>query len=177
MKKKAPEDKASHFFCLHDDIQSLKAKTIIGSIARQFAEDIPANEFADLSREWSKGDIALTALASFLISKLSKSCRYFIILDGLDECDEAEAEEVLKILFILQASVLQISVYCATRPALVNTLRSNFKPERIIDMEDRENQEYLASDMNQFIQNDIKVRDQEILPMILQNLRDGAEGM
>ncbi len=168
-----PEDRASYFFCRHEDEQSLRARTIIGSIAKQLAEDIPSSEFVDLDGD----DLETPIIVSFLIRKLSRSRQYYIIIDGLDECEVNDIRETIEMLSKLIASPLRVSVYCSTRPAILNWLPSDFRPERVIAMEDPQNYVRLARDMTQFVEKNLTVKDQEMESIILNKLQEGAEGM
>ena len=46
IKEVSPEHTVSYFMCRYDDIESLKARTIFGSIARQFLSDLPVEDFS-----------------------------------------------------------------------------------------------------------------------------------
>ncbi|OBT54916.1 hypothetical protein VE04_06568 [Pseudogymnoascus sp. 24MN13] len=93
----------SYFFCRYDILESLKARTVIGSLARQLLRPI-----ADLATV--AGFIDRTAtfaldfemMFSLLQRAIAPNSRAYFVLDGLDECDSAERE-----ILVLQLRKLQ----------------------------------------------------------------------
>ena len=167
------EDVIAFFFCRYDHEESLRARTIVGTIARQLAKEIPSSSFSDFEED----DRELAAIIPFLISNLNKSRRYFIILDGLDECDQKEAIEAIDMITNLSASPLYIRFYLSTRPTTLTWLPSNFHPEEIINMEDQTHHKNLARDITRYIEMNLQLKNREMEPAILRKLQEGAEGM
>jgi ankyrin repeat protein len=80
----------AYFFCRHDVQESLQARTILGSLARQLLRTLSDLEM--LSERCGSSHIADSAdtiLESFL-EGYSPSQRTCFVIDGLDECDETE---------------------------------------------------------------------------------------
>ena len=80
----------AYFFCRHDIQESLQARTILGSLARQLLRTLSDLEI--LSENGSNPHIASSTdriLESFLKGYSPSQMTYFVI-DGLDECDETE---------------------------------------------------------------------------------------
>ncbi|KAL8896568.1 MAG: hypothetical protein Q9207_007647 [Kuettlingeria erythrocarpa] len=181
METTSPKDVTSFFFCRFDDQESLKATTIIGSMARQLVSDIPENSFRAFDRE--------TPIAEFLETTLSKTRQYFIILDGLDECDEAQAQEVSKFLqSLLSFPHLQIKTFCCSRPSVLDWLPLKELSQQHISLESVENQGRIASDIGTFIsitleewlEGDspkLRIGDANLILTIVQCLKDKAQGM
>ena len=141
----SPKDVTSFFFCRFDDQESLKARTIIGSIARQFVNDIPEDNFHGFCNE--------TPVIEYLEIALSHTRQYFIILDGLDECPEEEIREVSEILYrLLSSPRLQIKIFWFSRPNIVDWLPPKLKTEQQISLETTESQDRIGSDIRKFIQ-------------------------
>ncbi|RYN73204.1 hypothetical protein AA0117_g7987 [Alternaria alternata] len=80
----------AYFFCRHDIQESLQARTILGSLARQLLRTLDDLEI--LSENGGNSHIASSTdriLDSFLKGYSPSHMTYFVI-DGLDECDETE---------------------------------------------------------------------------------------
>jgi hypothetical protein len=80
----------AYFFCCYDIPESLNAGTIIRSLVRQFLVsipefDIPAKFLNDTTSAPDFDD-----MFSLLLSALPSKFRAYLILDGLDECDDSE---------------------------------------------------------------------------------------
>ncbi|KAM3071951.1 hypothetical protein ACMFMF_007348 [Clarireedia jacksonii] len=91
-----------YFFCRHDILESLKARTVIGSLTRQLLSSIP-----DLSMV---GDILATsptldleAISSLLHRALPYNYNLCLVIDGLDECSSSERAMVEQELQALQS--------------------------------------------------------------------------
>ncbi|KAL3293838.1 vegetative incompatibility protein het-e-1, partial [Colletotrichum asianum] len=87
-----------YFFCRHDLPESLKCRTIIGSLARQCLDQLPVGSqpFAD--------DIPLLdtfAMTKLMMSSINMSKTY-VIVDGLDECSIEERCSLLQCIAPLQ---------------------------------------------------------------------------
>ena len=151
----------SFFFCRYDDQESLKARTIVGSIARQLASNLPRDAFTKL--EHSEPDT--TAITTFLQAKLGERRRHFILLDGLDDCEETHAKEVVDFFQKLVESPLQVKVYCSSRP--ISWLPLKFRPQQHINLDSDENRNKLALDINHFIQISLEERLEGEVPELV----------
>ena len=128
----------AYFFCRDDLPESLKARTIIGSLARQLLHQIP-----DLTgvMEYLQ-DLSLTVdcegILKVLRRALPSTFKAYFVLDGLDECDEAERKEtVLQLLKVQEAFALRICISLRSEPN--NTLalhREEFATASIIAISD-----------------------------------------
>ncbi|KAK1753251.1 hypothetical protein QBC47DRAFT_54387 [Echria macrotheca] len=92
----------AYFFCRHDIPESLKAEIILGSLLRQLLQTIsdltPAEKFVEevgFVRDPEK-------VEKLLQLQIPHDFKPYFVLDGLDECDGPQAQEVLKILGYLQ---------------------------------------------------------------------------
>ena len=103
-----------YFFCRHDIPESLKARTVIGSLARQLL--LPIGDLAMVAVFIEKTTILaldFEVIFSILQSALLPKFRAYFVLDGLDECDSAEREILIRQLRKLQETfplVLCVSV-------------------------------------------------------------------
>lgn len=101
-----------YFFCQHDIEESLTARTIIGSIARQLINTnlsrLP-DEFLDLNMI-----SGLDGLLKFLLSIIPNTTEAFLVLDGLDECQHHERLTTLRCLERLQKA-FPLKICCSFR--------------------------------------------------------------
>jgi ankyrin repeat domain-containing protein 50 len=79
----------AYFFCRHDIAESLTARTVIGSLARQLLRPIP--DLAMVARFLDETSIApdFEKVFSLIQCDLPPDYKAYFILDGLDECDDA----------------------------------------------------------------------------------------
>ena len=142
---KPSKDRASFFFCRFDDQETLKARTIVGSIAKQLASNLPVDAFDDIANE----DPDPSVITLFLLAHLSQTQRHYVAIDGLDDCEPSEAQEVTRFLRRLVDSHLKIKIFCSSRPM---SLLSTFRPQQHIDLDTDENKQHLTQDINHVIQ-------------------------
>lgn len=87
-----------YFFCRHDVPESLKSRTVLGSLARQYLSQLP--EKSDGFNE-SIPMLDLDGLTALMKPNIEKRTR-FLLLDGLDECSMEERRSILTQLSWLQ---------------------------------------------------------------------------
>ncbi|KAF2022730.1 hypothetical protein EK21DRAFT_12957, partial [Setomelanomma holmii] len=86
----------AYFFCKHDILESLQARTIIGSLARQLLRtvtdlSIPAKSCEDTQ---TTGDTE--QVLEMLFQSFPSKVKVYLVLDGLDECDNEEKEMLVQ---------------------------------------------------------------------------------
>ena len=185
IEKISPKDVTAYFFCRFDDTESLKAKTIIGSIARQLVSDLPATAFRAFNQESIDG----TSIISALEAMLSHTRQYFIVLDGLDECGEVQIKEVVEIFHgLLLSPHLRIKFFWSSRPNVLRWLPGRFLTQQRINLETVENQSRVAHDIIKFIvvtleewldgdAPELQINDPSLIQTVLHCLENGAQGM
>ncbi len=185
MESVSPKDMTSFFFCRYDVEESLEAKSIVGSIARQLANTLPANAF----RGFEYDNTFPTAVIKFLETTLNSARRYFIVLDGLDECEEAQIKIIAEFFHdLLESPLLQIKIYCSGRPIVASWLPLSLRPQQHIVLETIENQNKISLDIRNFINvtleerlegetPELQIGDPTLILTILNRLEKGAEGM
>jgi hypothetical protein len=91
----------AYFVCWHDTPESLKARTVIGSLARQLLRPIP--DLAIVAELLDETSLVLNfeRIFSLLQRALPPNCKAYFILDGLDECDYAERKVLIQQLWKL----------------------------------------------------------------------------
>ncbi|KAL8660534.1 MAG: hypothetical protein Q9202_006457 [Teloschistes flavicans] len=175
------KDLVCFHFCRFDDQESLKASTIIGSIARQLVNDLPEDSFHDFEHRPTTMD--------FLKNTLDNIRQYFIILDGLDECSESNIREVSETLHsLLSYSHLHIKVFWCSRPNIPQWIRSKLRTQQHVSLETVQSQSQVASDIGRFIdvtleewlEGDtprLQIGDPTLVLMIEDRLKNEAGGM
>ncbi|ERF72836.1 hypothetical protein EPUS_04271 [Endocarpon pusillum Z07020] len=92
----------AYFFCRHDVSESLKARTVLGSLARQLLLSVPdLTMVVELLGETSPA-LDFDGLFRLLQRALPPNCKAYFILDGLDECNDAERNIMISQLRKLQ---------------------------------------------------------------------------
>ena len=113
-----PDAVVAYFFCRFDETLSLKARTIVGSIARQLIQATTPT-YHDSMKAIMANTIALDEdqLLRYMKICLPESGKvYFIILDGIDECDNSDGSEILHWIQELGHSCPCLKFYCSSRP-------------------------------------------------------------
>ncbi|KAK5038212.1 hypothetical protein LTS07_001681 [Exophiala sideris] len=114
----APDAGVAYFFCRYDDLESLKARTIIGSLTKQLLSSLEPKAFESMH---ITGDSTLET--EQMLQYLQKLLpvhrqRCFIILDGLDECSQEEIATLMQFLRSVLTIKTTLQVFCASRPEL-----------------------------------------------------------
>jgi len=181
----SPKDVVAFFLCRFDDQESLRARTIIGSVARQLVNHLPADTFPRLDHR----NIDELAIIEFLEATLDHSRQYFIMLDGLDECEEAQLKEVAEIFHnLLLLPRLRIQFFWSSRPNVHNWLPGRFLTKQHINLGTMEIQDKIASDIRTFIRvtleewlegetPELQLNNPTLIITILDCLEKRAQGM
>ncbi|KAL8284840.1 hypothetical protein RB600_009325 [Gaeumannomyces tritici] len=113
----------AYFFCRHDIPDSLQARTIMGCLARQLLGPPPGPaRLGDLTDPTSPA-IDLDGVTSLLLKVLPP--RAYIVVDGLDECDDGQAQSMFDVLRQLQdTSSLLVCVSFRVEPGTASRLRT-----------------------------------------------------
>ncbi|CRL23409.1 Ankyrin repeat-containing domain [Penicillium camemberti] len=120
----------AYFFCRHDVSESLKAREVIGSLARQLLYHISdfttAAEYLDITHQIEPME-RLMGLLSSSLAPLRLSRRFFLVIDGLDELDVHQRDILIQQLSDLQSETLTILLCISLRDdPNENPLKTNF---------------------------------------------------
>ena len=129
----------------------------------------------------------MTAILDFLKTVLTRKRRYFIVLDGLDECEEEQSKVLVNIFRgLLDTPMLHIKLYFTTRKSVMNWIPLKLQPERHIVLDTAENQARVTRDIDNFVnaslqerlrENELQLRDPTLILQIQDALKTGAQGM
>ncbi|KAI3584162.1 hypothetical protein IWW34DRAFT_800204 [Fusarium oxysporum f. sp. albedinis] len=112
----------TYFFCRHDAPESLRAHTILGALARQLLCTIEEpTAMPEDSTVTGPPFLDYEGILHLLKRTLNPSCRAYFILDGLDECDDNQKEDVISRLREIQ-TVCSLLVCLSFRQEASNVL-------------------------------------------------------
>ena len=115
----------TYFFCRHDMSESLKARTVIGSLARQLLCLIPDLSMVAELLSGTQPVMDVETILELLRRALPVDYKAFFILDGIDECDHAERRELARQLRDLQSIIaLRLCVSLRLEPNNTSQLSS-----------------------------------------------------
>jgi NACHT domain. len=175
----------SYYFCRIDNEASLSAREIIGSLARQILNThIEQSGYETLlSLQEITQDLSMTDVVKFLLSHLeaANGDKYYVILDGLDECDSNQVQAVARAIAELCSNYVGFKILCAGRPGLEKQFKYTAPQYRIIV-----NEEKVKSDMDHYITKTLEkcledetliLGEPAIITEIYNTLRGKAGGM
>jgi Cdc6-like AAA superfamily ATPase len=176
----------AYFFCRYDEVDSLLAKTIVGSIARQILEQLEL-DLDDIISNINTNILGAEKLVDILMQILSKNPsltqRFFIVLDGVDECKEVASREVLTCLARLATSSSPtIHIFCSGRSDVSQWVLRTLQPDHTLSMSATR----CSEEMNQHIVEALKealetgrliLNNPEIIMKIRDTLLANAHGM
>ena len=170
----------SYFFCRHDEAISLETRTILGSIARQIFEHTKS-DIADAIAEVKHDTIDIDQILDYLQELLpSDSRKYFIVIDGLDECEEKDTRLLLQCLKQLLESKHSFQVYCSSRADIYRWAQLLLEPRWNISMQQTsvDIEEYVEETLvNRLESGSLSVGDLTIVLTIQDVLLKKAHGM
>ncbi|KAL4801774.1 hypothetical protein BDV18DRAFT_164585 [Aspergillus unguis] len=103
-----------YFFSQHDTTESLTARTVIGSLARQISQVLVKDPENVIGMLPDSDCMEIKEWVRFLKRLVPQAYRAYFILDGLGHCDPIEQKSVLAALQALQ-NIMNLSVCVSTR--------------------------------------------------------------
>lgn len=152
----------SYFFCDFNDPRSREPKTILTSLARQilniFDETPEISERLKSMFETNHREPKINELSELLLSVSQLPTASFLLIDGLDECEDSDRREVLSCLTnLIRKSQSRIKIILSSRWMDILESLENFRP---ISLESSRN----CEDIELYIRGTI---DQRILDRII----------
>ena len=172
----------SYFFCRYDDSESILARTIVGSIARQLLGDLLHEIYAKLDGELQNSTPDVQEILRFLKASLRQDRQYIIVIDGLNECEDSEAQLAIDIMeSLLNTNDLRIRLYYSCRSnsiAWPSTDQCLFQLAiRYTDVEADINT-FIHATLEKKVKDDVlQVGDPYVILAVKQALIEGAQGM
>jgi Cdc6-like AAA superfamily ATPase len=171
-----------YFFCRYDIAESLTARAIFGSLTRQLLCQ-QTIELTRLQQDYaSQIMLDCDMMLEILQTLLSHNEKYYILIDGLDECPQGEIDTIVGLLQNLQRalSTLICISYREEARSPVEKLSKGFvrlhtlkAPEMNPDIE-----AYIDAELQERLQSDkLSIGDPTIVLSIREALLKGAQGM
>lgn len=177
-----PHSSLASFFCRSDEATSLKAREIVGSLARQLLEDLPSGLFACVRNDRGLGDVPFNTerLVSYVDRLLPKANTIYLILDGLDECQQEDLDMLASALLDLMGTLRRnVKLFWTGRPDLLSRVSSPLNPDHHIQITPSKNghevKEFIGYKLETALATDkLKLRDPNIIIKIRDALEAGA---
>ncbi|CAG8929642.1 unnamed protein product [Penicillium salamii] len=175
----------AYYFCRVDDAESLLARNIIGSLARQmldfqitYAQDENLQRLSDASN-----DLHTSELTDFILTHLHIDEKYHLVIDGLDECEISEIRKVAQsVAQLCRARPEDIKVLYSGRPELERSLFGALRPKFRISVTEAK----IGSEMDRYIdatlercleEEQLILGDETTRLKIQEALQTGSKGM
>ncbi|MCJ1328293.1 hypothetical protein MMC10_004969 [Thelotrema lepadinum] len=184
----ASDKHVAFLFCRHDDLRSLKARTIIGSLIRQILEPVRSRlDIGGFRASLSSGALSFShrevsdLLAEFL-SVIHDSIT--IVINGLDECNVCEVGTVLS--WIRRLEDLSpfkehiFKFFISSRPELLKSMPQKLQPTFFLSMADgnEDLKNYIEDTLDErYSDGSLQLIDSSIKTTIRNALEYGAQGM
>ncbi|OAP57751.1 hypothetical protein AYL99_08489 [Fonsecaea erecta] len=176
---KFPDALVCYLFCSHDDAESLKAKTIIGSLARQLLSSLNPDVFGSIDTT-KPGLLGTDEIVAHLLGLLPQNEQIFVIVDGLDECNETELDRLFDCLDRFLKSNHRFHVFCSSRLDIHTKYRTALQPRHHLPlpMHNPEIAQYIDSALEDRLEKgSLCLGDPDIILTIRQALLEGSHGM
>ncbi|RYN29848.1 hypothetical protein AA0112_g7112 [Alternaria arborescens] len=172
----------TYFFCRHDIPESLRARVILGSLARQLLRTVDDHEILlDICEDThTSGDT--DKILELIFKGYSPDHKAYLVIDGLDECDDEERRVLAQAIGEIQGK-LNVLICASFRVEPNNGLQSithHLLSTRIVPLPEKN------PDIDAFIEADLRrCLDQELLTIgdatLIIDIQDalvaGSQGM
>lgn len=182
----------AYFYCLHDQKETLDTLVILSSILKQLIAsfpDIPGKVISKFEHDkylGKLGGLHLNTIIEFLIETAQQaSSPLFILIDGLDECNEVTRVELLKTLMPLtldSGPVLssQIKICLFSRP--YDDIREHLANHLEIPILKADNMDDMLTFLSCQITSSASLdallkKEQGLRSQVIRDLVDKADGM
>lgn len=169
------------FFFVSDDTTVHRARTALGSLARQILESLPDLQWTDLLKEESRS-LTMDGLTRILAKVVPSTMRIHLILDGFDEFPEMERQILVEQLKELQSWV-QLRICISWRLEAKSRVRRDFDvfgqhATLEIPRINPEIEKFVKAEIEALLDTgELLIRDDAIVDEIRQRLVEGADGM
>lgn len=171
-----------YFFCRSDEASSLKAREVIGSLARQLFEDLPDDEFRlnQVNHSLVGTTLSTEQIVSDMMLLLPPHWQYILVIDGLDECEKDQAKALLgSIQSLLKLSSHMFRIFLTGRSDFASRVSEQIPPDYHIHISPINNgpeiSRYIEHALEDALEsNRLKLRDPSIILKIQEALELGA---
>ncbi|USP79227.1 Arp, Ankyrin repeat protein [Curvularia clavata] len=172
----------AYFFCKHDIPESLQARTIIGSLARQLLLNVP--DLGILAKSCKNTHTAsdTEAVVEMIFQGFPADAKVYFVLDGLDECDDEEKETLVQAIWKIQVK-LKMLICASFREEPNNGLQSitdKFLATRAVSIpaDNPDIDTFIEADLERCLrQGRLTIGDPTLILEIQEALSKGSQGM
>ena len=181
MVHESPNHSISYFLFRFDQVVS--ARVVLGSLARQLLESLPFDSSSEEAPADSETPTDQHRIVSLLQQILPDTRKYFVVLDGLDECDEDEARLLIDCLRELLSSTRHVfKLYCSCRPDIVQWASEGLSDIKHVSMSspavNTEIAQFIRSSLERCLEgNLLQLGNPTLIHTIEDALLEGAQGM
>jgi hypothetical protein len=128
-------------------------------------------------------DLDIAEVVDFLLSRLEVDKTYYLVVDGLDECDDGEIRKVaLSMAQLCHKRSKDLKILCASRPEFEKQLFTVIRPTYKISVTEEKVQSdidrYIATILDRCLEEEqLRLGDPKIIVKIVEALREGSDGM
>ena len=184
VEKDDPDTLVVFFFTRFDDQESLKPETILRSILRQLLQPITELDALEaILQHASMGALAdLRDVSSLICRRANQLKNLYIVVDGLDECEKLEREELMKELSWICAESPTTKAFVAGRESLASKMKQVFPTLVQVSMACSAAQSeigiFVTGAVQERLRNeDLIIEDPSLIDEISDALIKGADGM
>lgn len=169
------------YFFVSDDTIGHRARTVLGSLARQILESLPDSQWTDLLEEESRS-LTTGRLAPILGKVVPSTMKIHLILDGFDEFPEVERQILVEQLKELQSWV-QLRICVSWRLEARSRARKDFDvfvQHAVLEIPraNPEIEKFVSAELDTLLENGgLLITDSAVVDEIRQRLVEGADGM
>ncbi|KAI0517855.1 hypothetical protein F5B22DRAFT_635706 [Xylaria bambusicola] len=182
LSKKGSDSVVSFFFVESGNQESLRADTIIRSILRQrlVSPQIPRQVMEDL--ENLDSFTGLDKFVDLLRIMMPPPTPSYVVIDGLDECENQDRSRLLVALSQLIDSRENIRIFLSSRDSVHGEIRKTFKTYKSFSMDCPSGHDAISIFINDIVRNKIQneelsIGDPSLEEDIKLTLARGAQGM
>lgn len=172
----------AYFFCKHDVMESLQARTIIGSLVRQLLRTIPDLGALSMYCEDTNANCTTETLLELLFKGFPSHRKVYLVLDGLDECNLEEKKVLIQAVRKIQDR-LQVLLCASFREEPNNGLQlitGRLLNARVVSLPDDnpDIEAFIEADLERCLaQRLLTIGDPTLILEIQDALLKGSQGM
>ncbi|KAH7550938.1 hypothetical protein BM1_10311 [Bipolaris maydis] len=173
----------AYFFCKYDILGSLQTRTILGSLVRQLLSSIPdLGALAKRYEDTQHREIDIEELLEFLFQGFTSRQKVYLVIDGLDECDFAQKETLIKAIQKIQ-DTLKVWICASIREESNNNLQSIttiLRAVRVVSLPDDnpDIEAFVETELERCLsQGKMTIGDPTLILEIQDALLNGSQGM
>lgn len=179
-----PPDNIAYFFCQSEEVITLQARNIIGCIIAQLLDShVETATIDELERLYQRSKVFDVDEISEFLSDIRSGSENYVVIDGLNECEEEEINKVSEFIAKLVKDRTKVfKIFCAGRPELASGLLKDHKPDYKMttsgEMVDLDIQQYIEVTLHEKLgTNRLRLSNPALILRIRDVLFQGAHGM